>query len=114
MSPAQTAKTLAHELGHIMLDHVADFAEYAQHKGRAETEAESFAFMVSAHFGLDSAAYSAPYITSWAGTDPDTVLKAVQETGDAVLKAFRAFLKDTESPQDEQDGAAEGQMVALL
>jgi hypothetical protein len=99
---AHACKTLAHELGHILLGHTDDVPEYQKHKGRFETEAESFAYMVASWYGLDSAAYSAPYISTWAGEDPSEVLKVVQATGNRVLKAFRAFLAAVESPEVEQ------------
>lgn len=102
LDDAHAHKTLAHELGHLLFDHVADLSEYQTHQGRMETEAESFAFMVCSYYGLDSAAYSAPYIGSWAGKDPEKVMKTVQATGDAVLKAFRAFLAVVEAPSEEK------------
>lgn len=110
-SQAQQAKTLAHELGHLLLGHTEDMAEYHQHRGSAETAAESFAYMVCTHYGLDSATYSAPYIGSWAGKDPEEILKAVQETGDKVLKAFRGFLLDQEASADEKISAEQGALL---
>lgn len=107
-------KTLAHELGHVMFDHVSDMAEYQAHQGRWETEAESFAFMVSAYYGLDSSAYSAPYIGHWAGETPEEILKTVQETGNRVLKAFRSYLRTTETPEAEQVAQeASGELQAV-
>jgi hypothetical protein len=101
VSHAQAAKTLAHELGHILADHVSDLAEYQEHRGQAETVAESFAYMVSAFYGLDTAAYSAPYIGTWAGKEPEKVLKAVQGAGNQVLAMFRSFVASTEAPEAE-------------
>jgi hypothetical protein len=93
---------LVHELGHILADHVSDLAEYREHRGIAETVAESFAYMVSAYYKLDTASYSAPYIATWAGKDPEDVMKAVQQVGKQVLSMFRAFVKSVESPELEQ------------
>lgn len=102
VSPAQAAKTLAHELGHILADHVSDLAAYQEHRGQAETVAESFAFMVSQYYGLDTAAYSAPYIGTWAGKEPEDVMKAVKSCGTTVLKMFREFVTLVESPELEE------------
>jgi hypothetical protein len=56
---AARAKTLAHELAHFVAGHkVSD--------GDTEAVAEGAAFVVAAHFGLDTASYSAPYIAGWA------------------------------------------------
>lgn len=104
-SPAQAAKTLAHELGHILADHVSDLAEYGKHRGVAETVAESFAYMVSAFYGLDSAQYSAPYIGTWAGKDPEVVQKAVQDCGKQVLAMFRGFVTAL-APSEETEALA--------
>jgi hypothetical protein len=101
VSLAQAAKTLAHELGHILADHVADLNAYKEHRGMAETVAESFAYMTSAYYGLETAQYSAPYIATWAGKDPEEVAKALQACGKQSLMMFRAFVADVESPELE-------------
>jgi hypothetical protein len=101
VSPAQQTKTLVHELGHILADHVSDLAEYREHRGIAETVAESFAYMVSQYYGLETASYSAPYIATWAGKDPEDVMKAVQQVGKQVLSMFRTYVKAIESPELE-------------
>jgi hypothetical protein len=102
-SQAQATKTLAHELGHILADHVSDLAEYSQHRGIAETVAESFAFMVCQLYGMDSAQYSAPYIGTWAGKDPEKVMDAVQNCGKQVLAMFRTFLASQGGPKAETE-----------
>ena len=50
MDDAAQVKTLAHELGHVML-HGPDNADAAMHRGIAEVEAESVALMVGAAHG---------------------------------------------------------------
>lgn len=73
VSPAQAAKTLAHELGHIRADHEHRFTEYATSqtcRGQAEIEAESIAYLVTAQAGMDSMDYSARYVATWSGGDP--------------------------------------------
>lgn len=102
VSEAHAVKTKAHEYAHIALGHTDDMAEYHQHRGQYETEAESVAWMISAYFGLDTSSYSAPYIGSWAGRTPEEILKTVQSSGDRVVKAFRTFLKDAGAPEAEQ------------
>ncbi|MBB2921289.1 ArdC-like ssDNA-binding domain-containing protein [Cellulomonas cellasea] len=93
VSPAQAAKTLAHELGHIRADHEHRFTEYATNqtcRGQAEVEAESIAYLVSAEAGLNSMDYSARYVAGWSGGDParlrgamTTVVTVAQSIGQA-------------------------------
>jgi antirestriction protein ArdC len=71
-SAAQQVKTLAHEFGHALLHH-----EQKHHQPealrRAELEAESTAFVVCRHLGLDSADYSFGYVATWAGGGAEAV-----------------------------------------
>jgi len=66
-------------------------------RGRIEVEAESVAYLITASHGLDSAAYTFPYVAGWAGTvdaaTPETVIRG---TGERVLAAARIILAATE------------------
>src|SRR5579871_2135516 len=54
-SPAMRAKVLAHELGHYFDPTLAEDPQlYAGHRGDCEAVAESVAYVVAAHFGLDA------------------------------------------------------------
>jgi len=53
---------MAHELAHAIL-HTPE--EYLLHRGDFELEAESVAYVVLNHFGLDSSNYSFGYISHW-------------------------------------------------
>jgi antirestriction protein ArdC len=69
LAPAQATKTLAHELGHIRANHAGRFPDYGVDRtcrGAAEVEAESVAYVVTTHLGMETAAYSVPYIAGWA------------------------------------------------
>jgi len=69
LGPAQSIKTLAHELGHIRANHADRFPDYGidpRCRGAAEVEAESIAYIVTSHLGMDPAPYSIPYVASWA------------------------------------------------
>ena len=67
VTDAQAVKTLAHELGHVMLhDPAADQAWAMPCRGVKEVEAESVAFLVTAHAGLDSSDYTFGYVAGWA------------------------------------------------
>ena len=74
VEPAQAAKTLAHELGHIRADHETRFTDTYRRsvncRGIAEIEAESIAYLVTSAAGLDAGSYSVPYVAGWSGGDP--------------------------------------------
>ena len=75
---AHAAKTLTHELAHIALGHAYRDVPHEIE----EIEAESVACIVAAACGLDTRAYSAPYVASWA-RDLDTATTSADRVYDA-------------------------------
>ncbi len=71
MSEAQTIKTLIHETAHSML-HTDSGKKLLEKRGipysrkDAEVAAESIAYVVCQHFGIDTSDYSFGYIANWA------------------------------------------------
>lgn len=63
LSPNQTAKTLIHEYLHSIFHN--DINDYSANRSKYEIQAESTAYVVSKHFGLDTSDYSFGYIASW-------------------------------------------------
>lgn len=99
MDDAAQVKTLAHELGHVLL-HAPDNADAARHRGMAEVEAESVALMVAAAHGLDTTSYTVPYVSSWASSIPgQSPVEVVQATADRVRKAAVTVLDRLDTPQ---------------
>lgn len=84
---AQQAKTLIHESAHALLH--TDVKEYVLHRGLAETEAESTAFVVAAALGWNTGAYSVGYVTGWSNGEPETL----EAAGKNVLKAAHTILE---------------------
>ncbi|MDP9460199.1 MAG: ArdC-like ssDNA-binding domain-containing protein, partial [Actinomycetota bacterium] len=97
VADAQAVETLAHELAHIECGHTTDGYDYRVCRGQAEAEAESVAYIITAWAGLDSAAYTVPYVAGWSAGDID-VARAAATT---VTAAARRIL-------DHLDGAADG------
>lgn len=92
MDAAARVKTLAHELGHVMM-HGPDDPDVTQHRGIKEVEAESVALMVGAAHGLDTSDYTVPYVATWATRVPDTpAVDVVKATGERVRRAAVAIL----------------------
>ncbi len=81
---AQAAKTLAHELGH----HFAEHRVNGHCREEGEIIAESVAYIVLRHFGLDAGGYTFGYLASW-DTDDDKHFKAqlaeIQHTAATII-----------------------------
>src|SRR5690625_341051 len=84
MDPAAQVKTLAHELGHVLM-HGPDQEDARQHRGIGEVEAESVALMIGAAHHMDTTGYTIPYVSTWAarvgGKEPVEIVKATGERG---------------------------------
>jgi antirestriction protein ArdC len=82
-SPRQMTKTLAHELAH-------HFGAGTQSTPEEETMAESVAYVVCAHFGLDTGERSFPYIATWS--QDSAVLKGamarIQQVSSRIIGRF--------------------------
>ena len=81
MSQLQTIKTMIHEMAHEKLhakekldkDHPVD-------RRTKEVEAESIAYTICQHYGLDSSDYSFSYVAGWSSGKEVKELKASLET----------------------------------
>jgi antirestriction protein ArdC len=91
-SPASMAKTLSHELAHVLL-HTSALQAGTLERARAEVEAESTAYLVCAGFGLDSMEYTLGYVATWSGGDSSQVLA----TAATVQRCARAILETADS-----------------
>lgn len=92
MDDASRARTLAHEVGHIVL-HNRDNTDAVTHRGIAEVEAESVALMIGAAHGMDTVAYTIPYVSGWATQVPNQdPVKTIQDTASRVRAAALGIL----------------------
>ena len=101
LSPAQAAKTALHEAAHVILHAEQDAAEYVQHRGVTETEAESVAYVVAGILGLDTSAYSIGYVAGWSNGEPETI----KATAANVLRAAHTLADAITEPAEESDAA---------
>lgn len=97
MSELQTVKTAIHETAHSILHkdkaHVKDSATM-------EVEAESVAFVVCQHLGLDTSDYSFGYLAGWSSNkelpELKSSLQTIQKTAHELIENLdRAILKNT-------------------
>lgn len=112
MGEMQTVKTALHERAHSILHN--DNVEGAAEKTREtkECEAESVAFVVCDHFGLDTGDYSFPYLASWSsGMDLPEIhasLETIQKTADDMISTIGArFLELKAERNTVQQNTAE-------
>jgi DNA primase len=99
LEDAQQVKTLAHELGHVMLHEPADILDRAVDlsaltcRGQREVEAESVAFLVTSAHGMDPGQYSFPYVAGWAQNATDGgVETTLRETASRALSTAHRIL----------------------
>ena len=96
LSTGHTLKTLIHESAHIAL-HTEDAFNYVAHRGIAETEAESVAYVVAKSLGLDTTDYSVPYVSNWANhigaSDITGKVQAVKQTASRVQRVANEIIK---------------------
>ena len=121
MSELQTLKTAIHEIAHAKLhaiDKDAPAIEQADRPDRRtrEVQAESVAYAVCQHYGLDTSDYSFGYVAGWSSGQELSELKASLETirkaanelitdiDDhlAQLQQERETKQEAEQPQEEQ------------
>ncbi len=85
MSESQTLKTMIHETAHSMLhkkevDRDAVLETPVKDRNTKEVEAESIAYTVCQHFGIDTSEYSFGYIAGWSSGKDMTELKSSLDT----------------------------------
>ena len=76
MSQIQTIKTIIHEMAHEKLHN----NENEKTRSSKEVEAESVAYVICQHFGIDTSDYSFSYIAAWSSGKQTPELKESLET----------------------------------
>lgn len=121
MSEAQTIKTAIHELTHSRL-HNPNTEDKQENLSRynEEVQAESVAFVVSNHFGIDTSDYSFNYIASWSSgkeleelhqsleiiqKEANIIIQGIEEQYQQLLKDRNIEINNTEKGVDrDMDG----------
>ncbi len=112
MGESQTVKTAIHEVAHAKL-HSRELnrdAELSEQKDRntKEVEAESVAYTVCQHFGIDTSEYSFGYIAGWSSGKEMTELKSsldtIRRTASEMISGIEAHLQELQKDRVvEQD-----------
>ena len=88
----QTAKTLIHEYAHSILHKETD-----KNQSQREIEAESLAFVICNHFGIDTSEYSFGYIASYANKDYSelkSILVNIQSKAHEMIELIEPVFKE--------------------
>jgi antirestriction protein ArdC len=101
LAPAGRASVLLHEAGHVVLHEDLEPAEYQQHRGVYETEAESVAYVLANLLGQPADAASIPYIAGWARADRELIERTAANVRRAVNE-IAAGLGLDESDEEQQ------------
>lgn len=101
MSEAQTLKTAFHETAHARI-HAGDTDKSREQK---EVEAESIAYVVCSHFGLDTSDYSFGYVATWAGRQDINLLKQSMQT---ISQTAKSIITDVERAMEEPEQTVSG------
>ena len=119
MSEAQTMKTAVHETAHAVL-HDRDQMEaegIVKDQLTREVEAESVAYVVCNHFGLDTSEYSFSYIASWSSGKNMKELRAsmdtIRKTSADMIGQIEEKLKELHIERPEQEVTAVEQTEEL-
>ena len=100
MSNLQTMKTGVHEVSHALLHdrEVMDAEGILKDRTTKEVEAESIAYIVCNHFGLDTSEYSFTYIASWCENKD---MKALRASMDTIRKTSAEVIGNIETQMHE-------------
>lgn len=97
----QMSKTLAHELAHHV--HLTRFGQESHRPEERETVAESAAYVVCQHFGLDSGERSFPYVALWSKERGvfQEALSSIQRVSAAIIDALETGAAALGTPMAE-------------
>ena len=104
MSEVQTVKTLMHEIAHAVLHNAERLQETGKKtRGQKEVEAESVAYVVCRHFGIDVSDYSFGYVAGWSRSkelrELHEALNTIRKTAAEIIDAAAVPTREHERKQ---------------
>lgn len=108
MSEQQTLKTIFHEMAHSELHNVEKLLETPLKRSTRELQAESVAFVVASHYGLDTSDYTFGYLASWSQdkvglSDLEGQIKIVQKEADSLISRIDETLEKYQNKDLKKD-----------
>lgn len=114
MSEVQTIKTMIHEIAHSIvhsnenLDQLKQKENIEFSKSEREVQAESIAYIVSSHLGIDTSDYSFPYVATWGlSTEPSDLenvkqnLKCIKSTSFDLTSKIDTYMEQLQAQQEQ-------------
>lgn len=90
MATSQSIKTMIHELAHSRLHRLDNLSDQAKDRATREVEAESIAYVVLQHLGIDTSDYSFGYLASWSKSQElkelSSSLSLIQKESDELIR----------------------------
>ena len=108
MSEVQTVKTAIHEMAHQKL-HAHQEKDKMQTRNSKEVEAESVAYTVCQHYGIDTSDYSFSYVVGWSKGKETPELKAsletIRKTAAEMIHAIDNKMKELQAEKTQEQTA---------
>ena len=111
MSELQTIKTAIHEIAHAKLHDIDPNAPKEEQAGRPdrrtrEVQAESVAYAVCQHYGLDTSDYSFGYVAGWSsGRELDELkssLETIRSTAAEIINSIDEHLQEIQKERNKE------------
>ena len=118
MSELQTLKTAIHEIAHAKLHDIDLNAPKDEQQPRVsrrtrEVEAESVAYTVCQHYGLDTSDYSFGYVAGWSSgrelAELKSSLETIRSTAAELINSIDANIAEIQKEQDKEQAAEQPQ-----
>lgn len=120
MSESQTLKTMVHEVAHSMLHNKEvnqDILAPAKDRNTKEVEAESVAYTVCQHFGIDTSDYSFGYIAGWSSGKDMTELKSsldtIRHTASELIIGIETQLQELQLNQEMEQSQSKESLLLI-
>ena len=118
MSELQTLKTAIHEIAHAKLHDIDLNAPKDEQQPRVdrrtrEVEAESVAYTVCQHYGLDTSDYSFGYVAGWSSgrelSELKSSLETIRSAAAEIINSIDENLAELQKAQDKEQTAGQEQ-----
>ena len=109
MSELQNVKTAIHEIAHATLHDIDKDAPESPDRRTREVEAESIAYAVCQHYGLDTSDYSFGYIAGWSNgrelSELKGSLETIRSTAAKLIETIDGHFAELQQTKDKEQTA---------